>query len=49
MSFNPDISKEAQEVLFGDKANRLMTLITCFNHIAIHQVPQTKAFINITG
>ena len=39
MNFNPDLSKQAQELLFSKKLQKINHNQVCFNHNSVQQVP----------
>ena len=44
MSFNPDLSKQAQEVIFSRKIQKTCHPSICFNNKSVKQVPSQKQF-----
>ena len=42
MSFNPDPSKQAQEVIFSRKINKVYHLIVLFNNSTVQQISSQK-------
>ena len=46
MSFNPDISKQAQEAIFSKKTNKLSHPLVLFNNILMH-CTSTKKHLSV--
>ena len=46
MSFNPDISKQAQEAIFSKKTNKLSHSLVLFNNILMH-CTSTKKHLSV--